>query len=364
MLGPAPTTPGAPTYEAALAAVYDAVKAGAPAIRVAGTIDGAVTPNASLGALAAAYRSSGRLGPLMDELDFSPAPAAGKNLWPLATVPTLVTALGSRFAGTGQLGSALPLIVDGISFASAIPQAELPLYSHRRSRTTGLDEASQAGRLRLGAHLRSPAASDSGGARRALGRPGRRSPAPERSRASLYAGRLAEDEPAPQSPEAVATAQERRPAAARTATVPGLRPVTAPTPPTTTTTAGTFRTDADEDDAGRPGCRIVQAAATAVASAGQLGLPRACRAHLTLRASTSAAPLACLYLGAGDARARGHARRCLRGAGRDSPLPARGRSRCPKASPAARPLPLHRSGSSDRIPGRLPSSRAPVVSVT
>ncbi len=144
VLGPAPSTAGAPTYEAALAAVYDAVKAGAPAVRVAGSIDGAVTPKASLAALAAAYRSSGRLGPLMDELDFAPAPAAGKNLWPLASVPTLVTALGTGFAGTAQAGSALPLIVDGISFASVIPQEELPVYSSPSVGTTGLDEASQA----------------------------------------------------------------------------------------------------------------------------------------------------------------------------------------------------------------------------
>ena len=37
-----------------------------------------------------------------------------------------------------------PLIVDGISFASAIPQAELALYSSPSVGTAGLDEASQA----------------------------------------------------------------------------------------------------------------------------------------------------------------------------------------------------------------------------
>ena len=142
---PGLTTPAAaPGYEATLAAVYDAVKLAAPAVRVAGALDGGTAPKASLAAFANAYRASGRLGPLMDELAFTPAPAAGKNLWPLASVPTLISALGSGFEGTGQPGSTLPLIVDGVSFASAIPEAELPLYSSAASGTAGLDEADQA----------------------------------------------------------------------------------------------------------------------------------------------------------------------------------------------------------------------------
>ncbi len=142
VVGPGPATAAAaPGYEATLASVYDAVKAAAPAVRVAGALDGGAAPKAALAALANAYRASGRLGPVMDELAFTPAPAAGKNLWPLASVPTLISALGSDFEGTGQPGATLPLIVDGVSFASTIPDAELPLYP---SPTPGLDEASQA----------------------------------------------------------------------------------------------------------------------------------------------------------------------------------------------------------------------------
>ena len=80
----------------------------------------------------------------MDELAFAPAPAAGKNLWPLASIPTLIAALGTDFGPTGQPGSTLPLIVDGVSFASAIPSAELPLYSSPSVVDHGLDETSQA----------------------------------------------------------------------------------------------------------------------------------------------------------------------------------------------------------------------------
>ncbi len=142
---PGPTAAAAAAgYEAALAAVYDAVKAAAPSVRIAGALDGGAAPKASLAAIANAYRASGRLGPVMDELAFTPAPAAGKNLWPLASVPTLISALGSDFEGTGQAGSALPLIIDGISFSSAIPETELPLYSSPTPGTSGLDEASQA----------------------------------------------------------------------------------------------------------------------------------------------------------------------------------------------------------------------------
>ena len=108
---------------------------------MAGALAGGPAPKAVLAAIANAYRASGRLGPAMDELAFTPAPAAGKNLWPLASVPTLSSALGSDFAGTGQPGSSLPLIVDGVSFASTIPETELSLYA---SPSPGLDEASQA----------------------------------------------------------------------------------------------------------------------------------------------------------------------------------------------------------------------------
>jgi hypothetical protein len=108
VIGPGPSTVSVPVYAAALNAAYAAVKAAAPLVRVDGALDGALTPKATLTALAPA-------GAHMDELAFTPAPAAGKNLWPVASVATLLTALGSTFPG-------LPVIVDGLSadgFAAA-----------------------------------------------------------------------------------------------------------------------------------------------------------------------------------------------------------------------------------------------------
>jgi D-glucuronyl C5-epimerase C-terminus len=125
-------------YVAALAAVYDAVKAAAPAVRVAGALDGSGAPKASLVAMAAALKASGRAGPAMDELAFTPAPAAGKNLWTLADVSKLVTALGPVF------GSSLPLLIDDIEFGSEIPAVELGAYSSPVVGTTGLEEPDQA----------------------------------------------------------------------------------------------------------------------------------------------------------------------------------------------------------------------------
>jgi hypothetical protein len=54
-----------------------------------------------------------------------------------------LSALGSGFAGTAQSGAALPLIVDGLAFASLIPAAESSLYQPAPP-ATGLDEAAQA----------------------------------------------------------------------------------------------------------------------------------------------------------------------------------------------------------------------------
>ena len=109
VVGPGPSTASVPAYTAALAATYAAVKTAAPLVRVDGALDGALTPKATLTALAAA-------GAKMDELAFTPAAAAGKGLWPVASIPTLVTALGASLPGP-------PVIVDGLSadtFARAL----------------------------------------------------------------------------------------------------------------------------------------------------------------------------------------------------------------------------------------------------
>jgi hypothetical protein len=116
VIGPGVASTSAAGYETALAAVYDAVKAAAPLVRVDGALDGSLTPKATLTALASAVAASGRSAPLMDELAFTAAPAAGKNLWPLASLATLVTTLGTTFPG-------MPVIVDGLgadSFQTAL----------------------------------------------------------------------------------------------------------------------------------------------------------------------------------------------------------------------------------------------------
>jgi hypothetical protein len=115
VLEPAPTPATAAAYAAALAAVDDAVKSAGPTIRIAGSLDGSAAPAATVKALGTTYRASGRAGALMDELDFTPAGAAAKGVWTLTSLPTLTGALGSAFDGTGQPGSSLPLLVDGIT---------------------------------------------------------------------------------------------------------------------------------------------------------------------------------------------------------------------------------------------------------
>jgi hypothetical protein len=95
-----------------LAAIHDAV---AGRVRVAGSI----TDVAALADLGAAYRASGRTEPIMDELAVSQAT--------LPDYRTLVAGLGTAFDGSGQPGSALPV-----------------LYTHVGTQTTGTrDEAAQ-----------------------------------------------------------------------------------------------------------------------------------------------------------------------------------------------------------------------------
>lgn len=143
ILGPAATAATAASYEAALAAVYDAVHQAAPTVRVDGELDGAQAPAATLAALATAYRASGRTAPLMDELAFQPAASAGSDEWTIASLGSLEAGLSSDFAGTTQAGSSLPLIVDNLAFASAIPHAKTALYQSP-SASNGLSEPAQA----------------------------------------------------------------------------------------------------------------------------------------------------------------------------------------------------------------------------
>ncbi len=128
ILGPAPAGSDAADYEAALAAVFDAVEEDAPTVRLDGELDGAQTPATTLAALAAAYRASGRTAPLMGGLAFQPAADAAAGLWSLGDLPRLTAALASGFGGTVQTGASLPLLVDSLAFPSTIPADKSSLY--------------------------------------------------------------------------------------------------------------------------------------------------------------------------------------------------------------------------------------------
>ena len=132
----------AAAYEAALAAVYDAVKAAAPAVRVAGEPRrrGRAEGDARRGRAPPTARAAAR-APLMDELDFTPAPAPGKSLWPLAEPPhARHRPSAPAFGGTGAARRSLPLIVDGVASPRRSRAAELALYSSPSVGTTGVDE--------------------------------------------------------------------------------------------------------------------------------------------------------------------------------------------------------------------------------
>ncbi len=144
VLGPAPSLSTAASYEAALAAVFDAVKLVATSVRVDGALDGGQEPKAALAAIAAAFRASGRQTQFMDELAFRPAPAAGKGLWTLADLSALIAALDSDLGTTAQPGASLPLIVDQVAVDSTIPPAQLSLYESPEVGTSGVDEPDQA----------------------------------------------------------------------------------------------------------------------------------------------------------------------------------------------------------------------------
>jgi hypothetical protein len=117
--------------EATLAAVYDAVKAVAPQVRVAGSIADA----SALAQLGAAFKASGRFQPVMDELAYDSAtlPDYGK----------LVAALGAAFDGSAQPGSALPVLYAGVGVGTTIPPSKASLYSPDALDAKGVGEASQ-----------------------------------------------------------------------------------------------------------------------------------------------------------------------------------------------------------------------------
>jgi hypothetical protein len=157
----------APAYEQLLATTYDALKV----VRPHSTIYGGAlaprgvdkpntgrdthSPTAFIADLGAAYRTSGRLIPIMDAFAFHPYPensATGPN-FPhpnstsigLADYAKLVGLLGAAFDGTAQRGSTLPILYDEFGIETTIPAAKAPLYTGTEPATTKpVDEAVQA----------------------------------------------------------------------------------------------------------------------------------------------------------------------------------------------------------------------------
>ncbi len=166
----------APAYLALLAETYDALKAVSKEIRVYG---GALaprgadapgigrnthTPTAFLRDLGAAYRASGRTAPVMDALSMHPygdsSSVSPDVLHPLsntigiADYAKLVALLGTAFDGTGQPGSALPILYDGYGVETRVPAAKSKLYAGAEpAATKPVDEATQTAYYRRSREL-------------------------------------------------------------------------------------------------------------------------------------------------------------------------------------------------------------------
>jgi D-glucuronyl C5-epimerase C-terminus len=143
LLGPVPTTTTAADYFGALASVYDAVKAKAPALVLAGELNGAKTPRATLTALSDAYSDSGRAAPIMDELAFKPAAEHAGNAWAIGDYAQLVAALDWEFSGSAQKGSTLPILIDGVASATTIPADKAGAYPSPPGPAPGVSESAQ-----------------------------------------------------------------------------------------------------------------------------------------------------------------------------------------------------------------------------
>jgi len=157
----------APAYEQLLAATYDALKVVRPHATIYGgalaprgvdkpnTGRDTHSPTAFIADLGAAYKSSGRLIPIMDAFAFHPYPETSSTGpdFPhpnstsigLADYAKLVGLLGAAFDGTAQRGSTLPIIYDEFGIETTIPPAKAPLYTGTEPSTTKpVDEAVQA----------------------------------------------------------------------------------------------------------------------------------------------------------------------------------------------------------------------------
>jgi hypothetical protein len=143
----------AASYEALLAATYDALKAKDPAVDViggglaprGGDDPGAArqthSPTRFIRDVAAAYRASGRSAPLMDAFSMHVYGESSRIPPTLAHPRTtsigiadyrkLVRLLGAAFDGTGQAGSTLPIVYGEYGVETTIPPDKLSLYTGR-----------------------------------------------------------------------------------------------------------------------------------------------------------------------------------------------------------------------------------------
>jgi hypothetical protein len=145
------TDVAAPAYERLLAQTYDALKAASPGIEVIGgalahrgadvpgTGRDTHSPKRFILDLGAAYRESGRRKPIMDAFAYHPymerssLPPGFQHLMSttltIADYGKLVSLLGRAFDGTGQQGSALPIVYAEFGVESRVPAAVQELYS-------------------------------------------------------------------------------------------------------------------------------------------------------------------------------------------------------------------------------------------
>jgi len=143
LLGPAPVAASASDYSAALAAVYDAVKIKSSTLTVAGRLNGARSPQATLTAMREAFPTLNRVVPIMDELAFKPAPEVAKYDWTINNYAQLVAALDKAFSGTAQKGATLPILVDGVATATSISAEKAGAYPSPPGPAPGVTEKAQ-----------------------------------------------------------------------------------------------------------------------------------------------------------------------------------------------------------------------------
>ncbi len=163
----------AAAYVELLAKSYDALKQVDPGIRVIGLglsgrgndspfafSNASTSPVRFLRDLGAAYRASGRMLPLMDELGVHPYPRSDRDSvlagdrWPRAGVVNLARikqAVWDAFAGTGQptVERGLRLRIDEIGWQAAVPANRRAAYNGRETAAVTSEKAQAANYAKL-----------------------------------------------------------------------------------------------------------------------------------------------------------------------------------------------------------------------